>query len=270
MHLEKGWIMRPNKLKQMWKEGEATAVAWLGSADPYMTEILAHSGFDALVLDMQHGMGIGPDTAAQWLQVVSTTDTVPLVRVPWNEPVFFQWVLDAGAYGVIVPLVNNAEEAAKAGMSSKYPPIGFRSIGPNRVNLYAGGDYFEHANDETVCLVMVEHKDTIPHLDAMAEAPGVDGFYIGPADLAISMTGTPSNYRDIEEHNKASQKVVDVAKAHGLVAGTHCGGPEEAADRFRQGFQLCPIASDGGIMAAGARDAVEAIRKGAGGVELAY
>ena len=123
--------MRSNKLKAMWREGKPVILGWMGSADPYMTEILAHAGYDALVLDMQHGMGISFDQAAQWLQVVSTTDTVPMVRLPWNEPIYFQSVLDAGAYGIIVPLVNNAEEAAKAGMSCRYPPIGFRSLGPN-------------------------------------------------------------------------------------------------------------------------------------------
>ena len=89
--------MRPNKIKQLWREGKPAAIAWVGSADPYMAEVLANVGLDALVLDMQHGMGIGPDRAAQWFQAVSTTGTVPMARVPWNDPVWFQWVLDAGA-----------------------------------------------------------------------------------------------------------------------------------------------------------------------------
>ena len=107
--------MRINKVKSLWQEGKAPTVAWLDTADTYVAESMANVGFDALVLDMQHGMAIGPDRAALWLQAVSTTDTVPIVRVPWNEPFFIQWVLDAGAYGVIVPLVNSREEAAKAG-----------------------------------------------------------------------------------------------------------------------------------------------------------
>ena len=183
--------MRPNKIKQLWREGKPAAIAWVGSADTYMAEVLANVGLDALVLDMQHGMGIGPDRAAQWFQAVSTTGTVPMARVPWNDPVWFQWVLDAGAYGVIVPLVNNGEEAAKAGMSCRYPPVGFRSIGPNRATLYAGSDYLAQANEEIICLVMVENINTIPNLEEMAKAPGIDGFYIGPADLAISMGVDP-------------------------------------------------------------------------------
>src|SRR5438105_3670991 len=106
--------MRPNRVKQLWREGKTVLVGWMATADPYATETLAHAGFDALVLDMQHGMGIGPDRAATWLQIVSSTDTTPMVRVSWNDPVPIQYVLDAGAYGVIVPLINNREEAEKA------------------------------------------------------------------------------------------------------------------------------------------------------------
>ncbi|MFQ5874473.1 MAG: HpcH/HpaI aldolase/citrate lyase family protein [Dehalococcoidia bacterium] len=253
--------MRKNKIKAMWREGKPAVICWVGIADTYVAETLAHAGFDALVLDMQHGMGIGPDRAAQWLQTVSTTDTVPMVRVPWNEPVYPQWVLDAGAYGVVVPLVNNKEEAAKAGMSCRYPPIGFRSIGPNRANYYAGSDYTQHANDEIVCLVMVESIDTIPNLEEMAQAPGIDGFYIGPADLALSMGVPPTDYRKSDEHAKACQNVLDVAKAHNLVAGVHCRSPEEALDRFRQGFMMCPAAADAALLATSARAAVEKVRK---------
>ncbi len=249
--------MRPNKIKQLWREGKPAAIAWVGSADTYMAEVLANVGLDALVLDMQHGMGIGPDRAAQWFQAVSTTGTVPMARVPWNDPVWFQWVLDAGAYGIIVPLVNNGEEAAKAGMSCRYPPIGFRSIGPNRAPLYAGTDYLAHANEEIICLVMVENINTIPNLEEMAKAPGIDGFYIGPADLAISMGVDPRNYHSSKEHAEASQKVLDVARANGLVAGTHCNSPEEAKERFEQGFVMCPALSDAGLMANAARNALE-------------
>ncbi|MBM3947341.1 MAG: 2,4-dihydroxyhept-2-ene-1,7-dioic acid aldolase, partial [SAR202 cluster bacterium] len=183
--------MRANKVKALWKQGKPVAVGWVSSADTYVAEVLANAGFDALVLDMQHGMGIGPDRAALWLQAVSTTNTVPMVRVPWNEPWYMQWVLDAGAYGVIVPLVNSREEAAKAGGACRYPPLGYRSMGPNRARLYGGVDYFQNANQEIACLVMVEDLRTVDQIDELAKAPGIDGFYIGPADLAISMGVAP-------------------------------------------------------------------------------
>ncbi len=257
--------MRPNKVKALWREGKSAAVGWMSLADTYAAEIMANVGFDGLVLDMQHGMGIGPDRAANWLQAVSTTDTVPLVRIPWNEPYFIQWVLDAGAYGVIVPLVNNGEEAAKAGRACRYPSLGYRSLGPNRVRFYAGADYLQHANDEIICLVMVEDIRTVERLEELAEAPGIDGFYIGPADLALSLGVPPSNYREDEGHAQACQRVLDVAKAHGLVPGVHCANHEEAIQRFNQGFQFCPVASDGGSMAAGGAAAMQAVRGARGG-----
>lgn len=116
--------MRENRVKAIWRAGKTACLGWMNTADPYCAETMAHAGFDALVLDMQHGMAIGPDRAAQWMQAVSTTDTVPMVRVPWNEPHLIQYVLDAGAYGVIVPLINDVVEARKAAGACRYPPAG--------------------------------------------------------------------------------------------------------------------------------------------------
>jgi len=254
--------MRPNTVKRRFREGLPTAVGWQSTPDPYVAETMAQAGFDALVLDMQHGMGIGPDRAAQWLQVVSTTEVMPIVRVPWNEPVFIQWVLDAGAYGVIVPLVNTYEEAAKAGGACRYAPLGFRSVGPNRARYYAGPDYTQHANEEILCLVMVEHPDTVGRVHELAKAPGIDGFYIGPSDLAVAMGVSQQDPR----HAEACQRVLGAANAAGLMAGIHCGSAEQAAQRFEQGFRFCPIGSDIGFVSAGARAALERLGRAPGRV----
>ena len=252
--------MRPNKLKQMWRDDQPANMGWMSTADPLMAETMAYAGFDAVTLDMQHGMGIGPDRAATWLQAISQTDTVPLVRVPWNDPSYMQWVLDAGAYGVIVPLISTREQAERAGGACRYPPIGYRSVGPNRVRNYAGNDYIEKANDEIVCLVMIEHIDTIGRLDDIAQAPGIDGFYIGPMDLAQTMgLANPGRYADSKEHAEACQAVLDAANRAGLVAGVHCGGPQEALERFEQGFRLCPVLSDTRAVGSAAASALKAI-----------
>ena len=253
--------MRANRVKQLWREGKAVSVGWQSTPDTYVAETMAHAGFDALVLDMQHGMGIGPDRAAQWLQVVSTTDTVPLVRVSWNEPVLIQWVLDAGAYGVIVPLVNDGLEAAKAGRASRYSPVGFRSVGPNRARYYAGQDYVEHANEEIICLVMVEHPDTLAHLDDMARAPGVDGFYIGPSDMSVAMGLPVATGQEDSRHQEACQRVLDAAKANGIIAGIHCGSAAQAAARFEQGFRFCPVGNDIGFISNGGMSAMQQVRE---------
>jgi 4-hydroxy-2-oxoheptanedioate aldolase len=216
-------------------------MAWLQTADPYVAEIVAAAGFDSLVLDAQHGMGIGQEQTASWLQAVSLHDTVPVVRVGWNEPAYIQWALDAGAYGVIVPLVNSLEEATKAGKATRYAPLGYRSVGPNRARFYGGADYEMKANDEMVCLVMIERSDTVARVEELAQAPGIDGFYIGPADLAMSMGLPPRGYQGESRHAEACQQVLDAAKKHGLVCGIQTASPEEAIERYEQGFLYCSV-----------------------------
>jgi 4-hydroxy-2-oxoheptanedioate aldolase len=255
--------MRPNKIKALWREGKPASVCWMSTPDTYLAEQMAALGFDGLVLDMQHGMAIGPDRAVLWLQAIAPYDTVPLVRVPWNEPAYIQWVLDAGAYGVIVPLVGNAEQARKAAGACRYPPLGYRSYGANRARFYAGADYAQHANDEIICLVMVEDIATIPHLEEMAKVPGIDGFYIGPADLALTLGLPPVPDNPDPRHVAACQRVLEVATAHGLVAGIHVGGPDEALRRFEQGFRFCPLGSEGAWAQAGGRAALAKVRNAA-------
>jgi 4-hydroxy-2-oxoheptanedioate aldolase len=252
--------MRANKLKSLWQEGKTPSVAWLDTADTYVAEIIANVGFDVLVLDMQHGMAIGPDRAALWLQAVSTTNTMPMVRVPWNEPFFIQWVLDAGAYGVIVPLVNSREEAAKAGGACRYPPVGYRSAGANRARLYGGIDYFKQANKEIICLVMIEDIKTVARLEELADAPGIDGFYIGPSDRAVSMGLGPPAYLGSPEHAEACRKVRETAKSRGLVCGIHCMTPQEVVKRTAEGFVFCPAISGLGSFAMAAAAALQEVQ----------
>jgi 4-hydroxy-2-oxoheptanedioate aldolase len=254
-------IMRPNKIKALWKEGKPACLGWMNTADTYCAEVMAHAGFDGLVLDMQHGMGIGPDRAALWLQAVSTTETVPMVRVPWNEPYFIQYVLDAGSYGVIVPLINNRAEAEKAAGACRYPPLGYRSNGPNRTSLYSGSGYFQNANDEIICLLLIEHIDAVNNLDEIARTPGIDGFYNGPTDLAISMGMDPAQGLGTPEHEAALQRILDVAHAHGLAAGVHPRGGEEAARRVKQGFDVMSLGGATGFMVSAARSAIEVFRQ---------
>ncbi|MGH2461700.1 MAG: HpcH/HpaI aldolase family protein [Chloroflexota bacterium] len=252
--------MRENRVKALWRENKPVAVGWLGSADGYVVETMAHAGFDALVVDMQHGMAIGPDRAAAAFQVISATDTVPFVRVPWNDPIPVQYAIDAGAYGVIVPMVNSREEAMKAVGACRYPPLGYRSNGANRVRFYAGSDYFSQANQQVACLVMIETVEAIERLEEIASVPGLDGFYIGPSDLAISLGLAPRLAHPEARHAAASQQGLAAARRHGLTAGLHCTGPEEGRRRFAQGFNFNAIGGDVGYVAAGARATLETFR----------
>lgn len=258
--------MRPNKVKELWRAGKPVVTGWCSTPDTFTAEVMVRGGFDALILDMQHGMGIGPDRAATWLQVVGqNADVTPFVRVPWNEPSFIQWVLDAGAMGVIIPMVNNLEDAKKAIGACRYPPVGYRSNGANRARYVNGADYFDRANDEVICLAMMETVEGIERLDEIAKVPGLDGYYIGPTDLAISMGLKPAFDVKDARHVAAVQKVVDVAKAHGQSAGIHVATVEEGIRRWKQGFNLMPICNDIWLLAAGISRNLSEFREGLDG-----
>jgi len=147
----RGATVRPNKIKQMWRDGRCVTMGWLSVSHGFTAEVMARQGFDALVIDMQHGT---TDMSDLWpmLQAISQTDTVPVVRVAWNDPATIMKSLDLGAYGILVPLINTAEDAAKAVAACRYPPVGMRSSGPVRAVHYGGADYVATANDEIVGL----------------------------------------------------------------------------------------------------------------------
>src|SRR5215813_6672140 len=172
--------MRPNKIKQMWKAGKCPTLGWLSISHGLTAEVMARLGFDALCVDLQHGTSEMKDDGPM-LQAISQTDTVPVVRVAWNDPAAIMKALDLGAYGIIVPLVNDAKEAAMAVAACRYPPVGMRSSGPVRAIHYGGADYQSKANDEIVIMAMIETKQGIANLDTICATPGLDAVYIGPA-----------------------------------------------------------------------------------------
>src|SRR5262249_44077578 len=182
----RGVTVRPNKIKQMWRDGRYVTLGWLSVSHGFAAEVMARQGFDALCVDMQHGT---TDMSDVWpmLQAISQTDTVPVVRVPWNDPATIMKALDLGAYGIIVPLINTAEDAAKAVAACRYPPVGMRSSGPVRAVHYGGADYLAKANDEIVVMAMIETKEGLANLDAICATKGLDAVYIGPADLSFAL-----------------------------------------------------------------------------------
>ncbi|RYF60175.1 MAG: 2,4-dihydroxyhept-2-ene-1,7-dioic acid aldolase, partial [Comamonadaceae bacterium] len=194
------------------------------------------------------------------LQAISTTDTVPVVRVPWLEPGILMKTLDAGAYAVICPMVNTREDAQKLVAWTSYAPRGTRSFGPVRALLYGGADYPQHADDTIVRFAMIETAQALENLDAILSVEGLDAVYIGPSDLSLSLGCTPT-MDDLEP--KAAQAVDHIlarAKAHGLVAGIHNTGPESALARIAKGFQFVTVSSDARLIAAGAQQVMAKMR----------
>jgi 4-hydroxy-2-oxoheptanedioate aldolase len=141
--------MRENRIRSLWSQGEAAVNGWLAIPSAFSAETMAHAGWDSLTIDMQHGV-IDYQAAVNMLTAISTTPTVPIVRVPWLDPGIIMKMLDAGAYGVICPMVNTREDAEKLVAATHYPPRGTRSFGPIRALLYAGADYARHANDTVI------------------------------------------------------------------------------------------------------------------------
>jgi 4-hydroxy-2-oxoheptanedioate aldolase len=251
--------MRANKLRTIWQQGGAVINGWLAIPNAFSAETMAHQGWDALTIDMQHGV-VDYQQAVNMLTAISTTDTVPMVRVPWLDPGIIMKMFDAGAYALICPMVNNRADAEKLVAATKYPPLGNRSFGPIRALLYAGADYGQKANDEIVSFAMIETREALDNLDEILSTPGLDAVYIGPADLSLALGCTPKFDQDEAPVVEAIDHILARAKAHGVVAGIHNGTPEYALKMIEKGFQFVTIASDARLMAMGAQKVVQTMR----------
>jgi 4-hydroxy-2-oxoheptanedioate aldolase len=253
--------MRPNKIKQMWRDGEAASLGWLSIPNTFTAEMMARQGFDALCVDLQHGLSEMSDVLPM-LQAISQTDTVPFVRVAWNDPPAIMKALDLGAYGVIVPLVNTAEEAAQAVAAARYSPTGMRSSGPIRAMHYGGANYFEEANDEIIIMAMIETKEGLANLDEICATPGLDAVYIGPADLSYALDMPPRPDNPDPLHLATCDKIRDTAHKHGIKAVMHCAGAEFAAGAIKRGFDMVMLTSDLACMMAGAQAQLTNLKAG--------
>lgn len=256
--------MRENAAKAKWRRGEVTYGAWLSIPSAFSAETVAHAGFDWVCIDMQHGV-IDYQVAVTMLLALSTTDCTPIVRVPWNEPGIIGKMLDAGAMGIIIPMVNGVEEARAAVAACRYAPAGARSYGPTRVAMYAGADYFAHANDEVACIPMIETKRALDGLDDILDVPGIDAVYVGPADMSITLGQQPrmDNEGAFEE---ARVRIAEACAKRGITPGIH-GNASLAAKHAAAGYRMITITSDIAAIAAGAAADLASVsaRGGAGG-----
>ncbi len=253
--------MRENRIRTLWREGRAAVNGWLAIPDGFSAETMAHQGWDTLTIDMQHGV-VDYQAAVHMLTAIATTATVPVVRVPWNEPGILMKALDAGAYGIICPMVNTREDAERLVAATHYPPMGTRSMGPVRASLYGGADYQKKANETVVIFAMIETRQALDNLDEILSVKGLDAVYIGPADLSLALGCNPT-FDDVDPPvAEAIDLVLARAKAHGVTAGIHNGSPEGALRRIEKGFRFVTISSDARLMAAGAQQVMAKMRAG--------
>jgi 4-hydroxy-2-oxoheptanedioate aldolase len=242
------------------RAGKACVNGWLMVPNAYVTEVMAQTGWDSLTIDIQHGLQDFM-SAVSCMQAMKGSEVTPLVRVPWNEPGIIGKVLDAGAWGVICPMVNNAEEAKRLADACLYTPDGSRSNGPFRAGFYGTpGSYQKVANSNVLVLPQIETLEAVDNLEAILDTPGISGAYVGPGDLGMTMGLVPKLDREEPEVLAIYERIVAARRARGQFAGIQNATPAYAARMAAMGFQILTVATDINLMGMAAMQATAAYR----------
>ena len=252
--------MLPKPLITLLKEDRAIVNGWLAIPNSFSAEVMAHQGWDSLTVDMQHGVSDYQNVITMF-QAICTTSTAPLARVPWLEEGIIMRMLDAGAYGVICPMINKASDAERFAQACYYPPFGQRSFGPIRALFSLGADYPSHANDEILPIAMIETKEALDNLDDILRVDGIRMVYIGPSDLGNSLDRVPTFDQEDPIVLEAIDMILRKATEHGVAAGIHNGTPEYALRMIEKGFRFVTIGSDSRLMALAAKGALTKMRE---------
>lgn len=236
-------------LREKWRSGGTAFGAWAALPSGFAAELMCVAGVDYVCIDQQHGL-IDYDGAIEMLRAIEGRGTVALTRVPANQAWMIGRALDAGIQGVVVPMVSTAEEARAAVAACRYAPRGIRSFGPVRASMVANSRDIAVVGDEPVCFVMVETREGVDNVDAIAAMPGLDGIYIGPADLALGLGLPPNLDKQEPEHVAAVERILAACKRHGVIAGIQTGSGKSARKYADQGFQLVTFTKDSSLLPA--------------------
>lgn len=250
-------------VRDLWAKKKSAVNAWISTGSPLIAEIFAMQGFDTVSVDLQHGMGDFGDVLGMF-QAIRAGGGTPMVRVPALEQSIISRVLDAGALGVICPLINTAEEAQRLVSYVRYPPLGMRSSGPTRASLIYPDYTSTFANSQPLILAMIETQTGVDNLEAIVRTPGLDGVYIGPSDLSLGLSNgkLPAGFdRQEPEMIAAIQKIIATAQAAGIKGCLHCGSSEYAAKAVGWGADLVTLLGDVRMMAAAAAASVKRFRE---------
>jgi 4-hydroxy-2-oxoheptanedioate aldolase len=254
--------MRPNGIKQLFSRKQCALGGWCAVGSPYSAELMGHGGYDTVVVDLQHGM-IFIEQAMSMLAALSSTPAVPMVRVSENHFFEINKLLDAGAYGVICPMIDDEAAARRFISACRYPPSGTRSYGPTRGFLYGGPDYFSGANDEILTLGMIETPQGLRNVDAIAAVEGLDGLFIGPADLSLALGVSPVPDWRAGPLAAAIDAILASARRHGKLAGIYCTSLAFAQDMKKKGFDYINLSNDAAHIRSTSQEWVAAM-KGSG------
>lgn len=248
-----------NYVKEKLRAGKPSVGTWIEMNNPDVSEQLSVLGFDWLVFDVEHGLFTMPDVQRMMQSMSVNSNCLPLVRVPINEPVYFKWALDMGAYGVVVPWVNTKEDALKAVRASKYPPQGIRGCGPRRASRYYSevGDYVKKANEDVLVVVMIESQQAVDNIEEILSVKGVDATFIGPDDLSLNLG--IFQQKQNPQFKSALNKVLDACRKHGVAPGMHCGDAN-INDAIAQGFQFCALNDDDTFLTIGVNTCLKNVK----------
>jgi 4-hydroxy-2-oxoheptanedioate aldolase len=240
--------MRTNHVKAKLKRGEVSPGAWLSLSSVNNARLMSRIGFDWLTIDMEHS-GQNPELmAAMVATIADSANCAPFVRVPTNSVEWFKWSLDAGAWGVIVPMVNTREEAERAVSWAKYPPTGTRSIGGVFAQYGFGttsrAEYANAANDEIMVIIQIESPEALQNLDEILSVPGIDVAFVGPNDLHALLGLAPSSEGPEPEFLAALETLKAAARRYNIPLGMFCSSGLAAAQRIKEGFQMVTVTSD--------------------------
>jgi 4-hydroxy-2-oxoheptanedioate aldolase len=247
-----------NPVTDKLRAGKPSVGSWLTLCSPPAAEAMAHAGWDWLVVDAEHSP-VGFETMVNCFRAAQLGGAIPMARVPWNDTVWIQRTLDAGAFGLVVPMVNGAEDARQVVSNMKYATRGQRSSGGCRLAPYIDGDYRTWADEHLAVIVMIETIQAVEQAEAIMAVDGVVGCFIGPNDLALSMGLTLRDQGPGTAHEAAMMEVLAAAKRTGKAAGKHCFSAAEVSERIAQGFQFLALASDAAFMAQAAHAALTAV-----------
>ncbi|MGI9596304.1 MAG: HpcH/HpaI aldolase family protein [Acidimicrobiales bacterium] len=255
--------MTKNAMLEKFASGETALGAWMMMRDPLVAMMAANLDYDYLCIDMQHGLHDYGDVLAG-LQASVRSSVTPIARTPANEPGVVGRLLDAGALGIIFPMINTRDQAEQAVASCRFAPTGSRSMGPVGAMTLHGTDYFGKSNDEVAVIPMIETAEAVGNLDEILAVPGVAAAYVGPSDLSLTLGLPPGLDSDDPAFTGAIDAVLTGCSKHGVVAGMHCS-PELAAKRHEQGFRMLSVGHDFGPIMAALRNDLKSSRADTGG-----
>lgn len=253
--------MKTNNVRARLKRGEPCVGTWLVLAESVAAQLMATTGLDWLTIELEHSH-LTFEHAARSCAIIAASGCVPLVRVPINSTENIKRVLDTGAWGVVVPMVNSRAEAQAVIAAARYRPLGQRSIGGQLPAANFDTDaatYHARANDEVLVVVMAEHVDAVANIDEILSVPGIDVVFVGPNDLHASFGVPPAFESDLPEFNAALARILASARTHGVAPGIHVANAEQARRRMAEGWQFVAISSEAGLMLAHTREIVTAL-----------